>query len=71
MKIELKGQPTLSGVAITIVSIDFEDGLVEYTVDGVGMRDINRGIHETFLWKLKFEGEGWSCKVFHERGSEK
>lgn len=64
MRIELKGNPTLNDLPITIVSIYFESGVVEYTVDGVGLRGINRGIHETFLPRLSFgdSGQQWDFK---------
>ena len=67
MKIELKGKPTLSGLEITIVTIDFETGVVEYTIDGVGLRDINRGIHQTYLPRLSFGDteRQWEPKQYH------
>ena len=73
MKIELKSSVTLSETPITIVSLDLETGLVEYTVDGVGLKDITRGIHETNLSNLRFgdDNKRWDLRLVVDKSKEK
>lgn len=75
MRIELKSSVTLSGLPITVVSLDLDTGVVEYTVDGVGLKDINRTIQETYLSHLRFEktGKYWSLRrvVDKDEGNRK
>lgn len=65
MNIELKssGLITLSETPITLVSLNLDTGIVEYTVDGVGLKDINRAIHETYLGNLRFGSKRWSLRL--------
>lgn len=67
MKIELKSSVTLSGIPITLISLDPDTGLVEYTVDGIGLKDISRAIQETHLENLRFGDKRWSLRLVADR----
>ena len=74
MQIELKSSApiTLSGIPITLVSLDLDTGLVEYTVDGVGLKDIKRAIHKTYLSHLSFDesGKRWSLRLVVDKDKQ-
>ncbi len=71
MKIELKSSVTLSETPITLVSLDLDSGIVQYTVDGIGLKDINRAIHETNLENLRFGSKRWSLRLVVDKDEVK